>query len=126
MAVRTLERGERRRGRQWYEESFLPRIGPIALYGLLFTVVILFALQGAKITSDPELSRRYSLKGKLAYMSPEQLHNLPLDRRSDVFALGIILFEITTNTRLFNGANDVETVLNVCGTTGLLLSRRGT
>ena len=45
--------GERRRGRQWYEENFLPRIAPVALYGLLFTVVILFALQGNTITSDP-------------------------------------------------------------------------
>jgi ACR3 family arsenite transporter len=38
--------GERRRGRDWYEGSFLPRIGPLALYGLLFTIVVLFALQG--------------------------------------------------------------------------------
>jgi ACR3 family arsenite transporter len=45
--------GERRRGRAWYEQRFLPRIGPVALYGLLFTVVVLFALQGNKITSDP-------------------------------------------------------------------------
>ena len=45
--------GERARGRDWYENQFLPRIGPIALYGLLFTVVILFALQGKKITSEP-------------------------------------------------------------------------
>ena len=45
--------GERRRGREWYEEKFLPRIGPIALYGLLFTVVVLFALQGDTITSQP-------------------------------------------------------------------------
>ena len=45
--------GERRRGRDWYEQTLLPRIGPIALYGLLFTVVILFALQGDTITSHP-------------------------------------------------------------------------
>ncbi|AUH70318.1 MULTISPECIES: ACR3 family arsenite efflux transporter [Gordonia] len=45
--------GERRRGRQWYEESFLPKAGPWALYGLLFTIVILFALQGDQITSKP-------------------------------------------------------------------------
>lgn len=44
---------ERRRGREWYEESFLPRISPWALYGLLFTIVILFALQGRQITSRP-------------------------------------------------------------------------
>ena len=45
--------GERRRGLAWYEERFLPRIGPIALYGLLFTIVVLFALQGDAITSEP-------------------------------------------------------------------------
>ena len=45
--------GERSRGREWYESKFLPRVGPIALYGLLFTIVILFALQGETITSRP-------------------------------------------------------------------------
>ena len=45
--------GERARGREWYETRFLPRIGPTALYGLLFTIVILFALQGDTITSRP-------------------------------------------------------------------------
>ncbi len=45
--------GERTRGRHWYEESFLPRIGPWALYGLLFTIVLLFALQGAQVLAHP-------------------------------------------------------------------------
>ena len=45
--------GERAKGRHWYEESFLPRIGPWALYGLLFTIVLLFAMQGEAITSQP-------------------------------------------------------------------------
>ncbi len=45
--------GERRRGLAWYEERFLPRIGPVALYGLLFTIAMLFALQGEAITSNP-------------------------------------------------------------------------
>ncbi|MDN5550099.1 MAG: ACR3 family arsenite efflux transporter, partial [Brevibacterium sp.] len=45
--------GEQRWGRERYEESFLPRIGPRALYGLLFTVVLLFALQREAITSNP-------------------------------------------------------------------------
>jgi len=49
--TRTL--GERARGREWYEERLLPRIGPAALYGLLFTIVILFALQGDTITNQP-------------------------------------------------------------------------
>jgi ACR3 family arsenite transporter len=45
--------GLRARGAQWYEQRFLPRIGPIALYGLLFTIVLLFALQGHQITHHP-------------------------------------------------------------------------
>ncbi|MGI9586787.1 ACR3 family arsenite efflux transporter [Dietzia sp. WMMA184] len=45
--------GERAKGRHWYEETFLPRIGPWALYGLLFTIVLLFAMQGEAITSQP-------------------------------------------------------------------------
>jgi len=45
--------GEKTKGRDWYETRFLPRIGPIALYGLLFTIVVLFALQGHTITSRP-------------------------------------------------------------------------
>jgi arsenite transporter len=49
--TRTL--GERRKGRAWYEGRCLPKIGPVALYGLLFTIVMLFALQGDAITSNP-------------------------------------------------------------------------
>ncbi|MEU5841334.1 ACR3 family arsenite efflux transporter [Rhodococcus sp. NPDC047139] len=45
--------GERSKGHRWYEDEFLPRIGPWALYGLVFTIVILFALQGEQITSQP-------------------------------------------------------------------------
>ena len=45
--------GERAKGREWYEETFLPRIGPWAMYGLLFTIVLLFAMQGETITSQP-------------------------------------------------------------------------
>jgi ACR3 family arsenite transporter len=45
--------GERVRGVDWYERRFIPRIAPWALYGLLFTIVVLFALQGETITSRP-------------------------------------------------------------------------
>ncbi|MEU3460741.1 ACR3 family arsenite efflux transporter [Streptomyces sp. NPDC006733] len=45
--------GERSMGRETYENTFLPKIGPFALYGLLFTIVILFALQGKTITDQP-------------------------------------------------------------------------
>ena len=45
--------GEKAKGRSWYEARYLPEIGPWALYGLLFTIVILFALQGHQITTQP-------------------------------------------------------------------------
>lgn len=46
--------GLRRRGRDWYEQRFVPRIAPITLYGLLFTIVLLFAIQGDTITAHPQ------------------------------------------------------------------------
>jgi ACR3 family arsenite transporter len=64
--TRTL--GERARGQDWYESRLLPRIAPIALYGLLFTVVVLFALQGKTITSQPLNVARIALP-LLAYFA---------------------------------------------------------
>jgi len=64
--TRTL--GERARGRDWYEQRFLPRLGPWALYGLLFTIVLLFALQGDAITSAPGDVARIALP-LLAYFT---------------------------------------------------------
>ncbi|MEU8564952.1 ACR3 family arsenite efflux transporter [Streptomyces cyaneofuscatus] len=49
----TRRLGEKAKGRTWYETRLIPRIGPFALYGLLFTVVVLFALQGDAITAKP-------------------------------------------------------------------------
>ncbi|HEY1158363.1 MAG TPA: ACR3 family arsenite efflux transporter, partial [Arthrobacter sp.] len=60
--------GERARGRDWYESRFLPKVGPLALYGLLFTIVILFALQGGTITSQPGDVARIALP-LLAYFA---------------------------------------------------------
>ncbi|HEY6963203.1 MAG TPA: ACR3 family arsenite efflux transporter [Gaiellaceae bacterium] len=45
--------GVRRRGREWFETTFVPRISPLTLYGLLFTIVLLFAIQGDAITAEP-------------------------------------------------------------------------
>ena len=60
--------GERRWTREAYESRFLPRIGPWALYGLLFTIVILFALQGETITREPGHVARIALP-LLAYFA---------------------------------------------------------
>ncbi len=65
-ATRTLV--ERARGREWYESAFLPRISPFALYGLLYTIVILFALQGHTITTHPGDVARIALP-LLAYFA---------------------------------------------------------
>ncbi|MFF8860417.1 arsenic resistance protein, partial [Streptomyces althioticus] len=45
--------GERAKDRDWYDNKFIPKISPWALYGLLFTIVVLFSMQGEQITSQP-------------------------------------------------------------------------
>ncbi|MBI3184428.1 MAG: serine/threonine protein kinase [Myxococcales bacterium] len=50
------------------------------------------------------------LKGKYAYMSPEQVDGLEIDHRSDIFALGIVFWEILTAKRLFKGESDLTTM----------------
>jgi len=57
-----------------------------------------------------EATRAGQLKGKFGYMSPEQARGKAIDRRSDLFALGIVLFELTTSRRLFRGESDIETL----------------
>jgi serine/threonine protein kinase len=53
-------------------------------------------------------TRSGTLKGKLPYMSPEQCRGEELDRRSDVFSLGIMLYELTLGRRLFSGVSDFQ------------------
>jgi len=53
--------GLKQKGHEWYDTRFLPRIGPITLYGLLFTIVVLFAIQGEKITAEPADVARIAL-----------------------------------------------------------------
>lgn len=53
------------------------------------------------------------LRGKPGYMSPEQTQRVPIDRRSDLFSLGIVLFELCTGHRLFKGSTQTETIRRV-------------
>ncbi|GEP33609.1 arsenical-resistance protein [Nocardioides szechwanensis] len=64
----TRRLGEKAKGREWYESELIARIGPAALYGLLFTIVILFALQGDTITNRPGDVARIALP-LLAYFA---------------------------------------------------------
>jgi eukaryotic-like serine/threonine-protein kinase len=68
----------------------------------------------AKFSSRLSSSTRAgTLKGKLAYMSPEQVHGEAIDRRTDIFALGVVLWELTTGRRLFRTDNDLDTLAKV-------------
>jgi hypothetical protein len=61
----------------------------------------------AKAVARRVRTRSGSIKGKIGYLSPEQARGDLIDRRSDVFALGILLFELTTGTRLFDKEHDI-------------------
>jgi serine/threonine protein kinase len=65
----------------------------------------------AKASARLSVTRDGQLKGKIAYMAPEQTKRSEIDRRVDVFAMGIITWEMLTAKKLFNGESDVE-VLN--------------
>jgi len=64
----------------------------------------------ANATAHTELDGSERIKGKFGYMSPEQASAAKIDRRSDVFALGIVLYELTTGERLFRGDDAAHTL----------------
>ncbi len=64
----------------------------------------------AKAAARSENTRAGILKGKFGYMSPEQAQGMPLDNRTDVFAMGIIIFELLTQRRLFSHDDDMRTL----------------
>jgi serine/threonine protein kinase len=67
----------------------------------------------AKAASRSSRTLAGVLKGKFGYMSPEQVRGLPLDRRSDIFALGTVFYEILTRERLFQAESDFSTLEKV-------------
>lgn len=64
-------------------------------------------------TQDASSGSRHVLRGKLGYMSPEQVRAEEIDHRSDIFSLGIVFFEALTLKRLFLGRTDLETLINI-------------
>jgi eukaryotic-like serine/threonine-protein kinase len=66
------------------------------------------------VSAETESTRTGLLKGKVSYMSPEQCMGKPLDRRSDLFSLGIVLYELTTASRLFRCDNEFLTMSSIC------------
>jgi phosphate/phosphite/phosphonate ABC transporter binding protein len=71
----------------------------------------------AKASSNQEKTQTGMLKGKLPYMSPEQLWQKELDRRSDVFTLGVVLWELLLGKRLFQREAEVATINAVLNST---------
>jgi serine/threonine-protein kinase len=67
----------------------------------------------AKASTATTETGRGILKGKLAYLSPEQARGETIDHRSDIFSAGIVLFEALTATRLFLGEDDLDTIERV-------------
>ena len=64
----------------------------------------------ARATGHAHSTRPGSLKGKFSYMSPETVGGDDVDRRSDIFALGVVFWELLTGRRLFKGRNDMDSL----------------
>ncbi len=64
----------------------------------------------AKAADQATVTRSGVLKGKYSYMSPEQAAGKAIDHRSDIFAVGVVLYELLTQTRLFKRGNDIQTL----------------
>jgi serine/threonine protein kinase len=71
----------------------------------------------ARASSNIHTTAAGTVKGKFAYMSPEQARSGSIDRRADIFALGIVLYEITTRRRLFKSDSDMVTMAKVLNET---------
>jgi serine/threonine protein kinase len=67
----------------------------------------------AKAATKASITDRGALRGKVLYMSPEQAWGRPIDRRSDVFSLGIVLYELVTDTKPFIAGGTEVTILEL-------------
>jgi eukaryotic-like serine/threonine-protein kinase len=69
-----------------------------------------FGIAKTAIRNNANITQAGALKGRMGYLSPEQIHGQSVDRRTDVFALGIVLYELTTMARAFRGLSDLNTM----------------
>ncbi len=70
---------------------------------------------GIALSNDRDVfTRTGMLKGKIRYMSPEQINSEPLDGRSDIFSLAIVMWELATGERLFKASSEYKTMKLVC------------
>ena len=67
----------------------------------------------AKVVGKSEKSATGIIKGKFAYMSPEQAQAQPLDGRSDLFSVGTLLYLLTTGRKPFDGPTDMDVIMQV-------------
>jgi serine/threonine protein kinase len=64
----------------------------------------------SKAKSEPSLTQAGVVKGKLAYLSPEQALGEPSDRRADIYALGLVFYETLTGKRVYSFKSDIEAI----------------
>ncbi|MCA3011027.1 MAG: serine/threonine protein kinase [Myxococcaceae bacterium] len=74
----------------------------------------------AKASTQQHLTRDGVIKGKLAYMPPEQLAREPLDRRADLFALGVVLYELVCGEMPFDATSEVSIIQAILGSEPLV------
>jgi eukaryotic-like serine/threonine-protein kinase len=86
--------------------------------------VVDFGVAKATAVASSANTSAGQIKGKAAYMSPEQARGGTIDRRTDVFAVGILLYQLTTGRHPFRAENDVATLYNICSEAPVFPPRR--
>src|SRR5690606_20282256 len=78
------------------------------------TKVVDFGVAKATAIGTAAVTQAGQVKGKVSYMAPEQVNGEGLDRRADVFALGIVLYALTTGKHPFRRESEAATMYNIC------------